>query len=513
MTRKNYIETVDKYLSGELAGDTLEKFNTELAFNQDLAQEVRLQTEIGQAVSETGIMNLRASLQNIAKQLQEEENDLMMEVNLQEQAFSFELSEELSSFKEFTQPVSAKDITGFSQSLPKIHLAQHNIAAKENIHLFYKEQQGQASQSGSGYELSPADEAIFEDIQAALAEKDIQDLRANLRQVAANLPAHQRTGQEIEQYNHLELSAQEMEDFEQEMLLNKGLAKDVELFREIDLAAAENDIMALRENLQAAYRTETSSLQRAEEIDQYLDGELAGNSLAAFEDELFNSPALAAEIGLYTEIDSAVKESDVMELREKLGAIGRQVAKQERQKRSFAAKAGSPRVVIATIAASLILILGIAGLVSKNHAPAGGDLYSQYYSPYQAAGIFRSGDALVDSKLTKALAKFNEKDYNTAIGLFAEVLEVDKNNPVGNFYSGMAYQETGKTALALGAYQNVVSDRDNLFVEQAQWYIGLCYLQTDNRKKAYQQFKKIATSEGFYQQKASAILRKIEYLE
>jgi hypothetical protein len=77
----------------------------------------------------------------------------------------------------------------------------------------------------------------------------------------------------------------------------------------------------------------------------------------------------------------------------------------------------------------------------------------------------------------------------------------------------MAYQETGQAGMALQAYQNVVRDRDNLFVEQAQWYIGLCYLQSENRKKAYQQFKKIAGSESFYQEKAAAILRKIEYLE
>ena len=127
--------------------------------------------------------------------------------------------------------------------------------------------------------------------------------------------------------------------------------------------------------------------------------------------------------------------------------------------------------------------------------------------------MFRSGDALVDSKITQALHKFNEQQYGTAIDMFGEVLKIDANNPVGNFYTAMAYQQTGQFQLALEAYGKVIRDRDNLFVEQAQWYTGLCYLQTENRKKAYRQFKKIAQGEGFYQQKAEAILEKIKYIE
>ncbi|MDP3914552.1 MAG: hypothetical protein Q8R96_12540, partial [Bacteroidota bacterium] len=59
-------------------------------------------------------------------------------------------------------------------------------------------------------------------------------------------------------------------------------------------------------------------------------------------------------------------------------------------------------------------------------------------------------------------------------------------------------------------YEAVVTNKDNLFVEQADWYIGLCYLQTNENKKAIKQFKKIANTHGFYQQKALAILRKMK---
>lgn len=512
MIRKNKIELVDKYLSGELTGDALREFNTELAFNSELAEEVELQQELQKAIQETDICNLRENLQNVIQQKQNKAKDAGMSNHTQE--FSFELSEELSSFKEFNQPVSINDLISMSQSLPKIHLAQHNIASKENIHHFYKEQQDQNSFSDEEFILTPVDEAIFEDIQTALQEKDIQDLRVNLQQIAANIPAHQRTTQEIEQYIDNEMISEQLADFEEEMMFCKDLANDIDLYREIDMAAAENDIMDLRASLHSIQKTEASTTRKVEEIDQYLNEELTGEKLTSFETELENNPDLASEIELFSEIDKAIQETEVMGLRAKLENIIKDVNHEEKQKRSFISKINTSKVAIASVAASLVLILSITGLISRNNTPSTDtELYAQFYQPYETTGIFRSGDALVDSKLTKALHMFNQKEYREAINLFSEILVIDQNNPVSNFYSGIAYQEIAQTDKAIQSYQKVIRDRDNLFIEQAQWYIGLCYLQNENRKKAYRQFKKIATSDSFYQEKASAILRKIKYIE
>jgi len=514
MIRKSKTQLIDQYLNGELTGDALSEFNAELTFNSDLAEEVQLHQEIQDAIQETDITDLRENLKNMISEEQNTENEVRMNSAEDEKAFSFELSEDLSSFKEFNQPVNINDLMSLGQSLPKIHLAQHNIASKENIHQFYKEQQQQDSVSNEDeFTLTPMDEAIFRDVQAALEENDIQDLRANLQQIAANIPAHQRSAQEIDQYINNELNDEQLADFEQELELSSDLTNDVELYSDIDAAASENDIMDLRASLQSIQQTEASTSQKIEEIDQYVNDELSEESMEAFEAELASNPDLVAELDLYKDIDKAIQETDIMDLRAKLDNINRESNREDKQKRSFAARINTSRVAIATIAASLILLLGITGLIKRNSTTSDAQLYSQYFQPYQTTGIFRSGDALIDSKLTQALYKFNAEDYQSAINLFSDVLTIDQNNPVGNFYSGMAYQETGKFNRALTAYGKVIRDRDNLFIEQAQWYIGLCYLQTENRKKAYRQFKKIAHSDSFYSDKAAAILEKIKYLE
>ena len=168
-----------------------------------MAEEIKLQEEIREAVQETDIINLRNNLQNIITQEQNAAKEVRM--SQEEQAYSFELSEELSSFKEFSQPVNINDLISMSQSLPKIHLAQHNLAAKENIHHFYKEQQAQHAAHDEEFSLSPMDEAILDDVQAALYENDVQDLRANLQQIETISPAPKRKPQETEQYKKNEL--------------------------------------------------------------------------------------------------------------------------------------------------------------------------------------------------------------------------------------------------------------------------------------------------------------------
>ena len=104
----------------------------------------------------------------------------------------------------------------------------------------------------------------------------------------------------------------------------------------------------------------------------------------------------------------------------------------------------------------------------------------------------------------------NNQEYETALNLLQEVISKDTDNAVGHFYSGVTLQELGRYHRAIEEYQAVVINKDNLFVEQAEWYIGLCYLQTSESEKAIKQFKKIANEKGFYQPKAVAILNKLE---
>jgi hypothetical protein len=417
----------------------------------------------------------------------------------------------LASWESLNHQLSSDAISKIEHSFPKIHLYQHLIAGKENIHQFYKEQAADSNPVSNEESFSAYEENIFSEVQNALEESDILEIRANLQQIAQTIPAHQYSTEEIEEYVLGRMDSQIRAQFEEELSINASLANDVQLIRDIDLALSENDIMDLRASLIEIQKSEFHSSSRIEEIEGYLYNELSDDQITSFEAELAANQELSDEISLIRNIDLALKENDVMNLRNKIQNIAGEIAAEKQTERSFIGQFKAPKIVFASVAASLILLLGIAGLLSRQSSQ--GELYQKFYATYQTTGINRSASLTTDQTLTSALQRFDNKDYGNALNLLQQVVSRDQNNMVGHFYAGVSLQETGKYQKAIMQYQAVRVNKDNLFVEQADWYIGLCYLQTNEDKKAFNQFKEIAKNQGFYQYKAQAILRKMKYSE
>ena len=500
-----YFEQTDKYLNSELTNPELKEFEIQLEIDSDLANELTLHLDVEQAMGEQDIISLRNNLNQI---IQNQSDNVNTEKISAFDSFSFGLSEEFSSHKNLNCPINSENLLDFGHSFPKIHLYQHKIAGKENTHQFYKEQFEANSVSEEESFTSPYEEKLFADIQSALGESDILDIRANLKQIAQSMPAHQYSAEEIDNYINNQMDTELLAQFEEELTLNTSLAHDVQLIREIDLAGAENDVMALRASLNEIHKSEFHSSARIEDIEGYIYNELSEEQMASFEFELESNQGLMSEVDLIKNIDLALKESDIMQLRSKLQSIAGEAASEKQTERSLAGKYITRKVILSSVAASLILLLGITGLLSRQSSQK--ELYQKYYTAYQTSGITRSENLSADQTLTMAMQKFNNQEYESALGLLHEVIVRNQNNMVGHFYTGVSLQETGKYQNAIKEYETVIVDKDNLFVEQAEWYAGLCYLQTNENKKAYKQFKKIAKNEGFYQLKAQAILTKMK---
>lgn len=502
-----YFEQTDKYLNSEMTLPELKEFEAQMAIDSDLADEVALHLEVEQAIGEHDVVDLRNTLNQIV-QNQSENNARTEEMSVLD-SFNFGLADEFSFGK--NNQLNTENIFNFGNSFPKIHLYQHKIAGKENIHQFYKEQSDPNSLSDDESTFSPLEEELFADIQTALEENDIAELRANLQQVAQSLPAHQYSTEDVDDYLCNLMEPERKAQFEDELAVNPYLAHEVQLIREIDLAASESDIMALRANLNKIQQSEFHASASIEELENYLNNELSDEELASFEAELTSNHKLQEEIDLIKDIDLALAEDDVMRLRNNLQDIAAQIASNKRTERSFAGKFNVRRVITSTVAASVILLLGITGIVSKQYQT--GDIYQKFYNKYEVAGAVRSANVNENRTFAMALQKYENQDYKAALSLFGQVIANDPGNVAGHFYSGISLQETGKYQNAIKEYETVLINKDNLFTEQAQWYAGLCLLQTNDNKKAYKQFKKIAASNGFYKQKAQEILKKIKYTD
>lgn len=241
-------------------------------------------------------------------------------------------------------------------------------------------------------------------------------------------------------------------------------------------------------------------------IENFLDGDLTESQLKEFESELLDDSDLQMNLDLHKEVNEAIMEQDVMDLRSKLEAIETPLNPTKKRKLKFLTKWN-------LTAASLTLVIGFGSLMyimNKQSTYSNDQVFSNYYKPYNVVTNTRSSDIIIDNLLVTALKSYETKDFRTALTLFKKILDKDSTNITSNFYSGISNIEINKYSQANKNFTRVVKYKNNLFIEQSEWYLGFCYLKTNEKDKALKQFQAIAQGNSFYKTKAQEILNKLE---
>jgi tetratricopeptide (TPR) repeat protein len=102
-------------------------------------------------------------------------------------------------------------------------------------------------------------------------------------------------------------------------------------------------------------------------------------------------------------------------------------------------------------------------------------------------------------------------EYETAIQFFDEVLEINAGKVEADFYKGMSYMEIERHEDASESFTRVIEHNDNLFIQQAEWYLAGCLLAMDETDRARRQLAMIASSSNHYYSKdASKILKRMK---
>jgi hypothetical protein len=458
-----------------------------------------LYAKMNETLIEREIILLRNKVKNISNQTG---IPSMNERPMDAEAY-FGLSEEVFNAVNLNVDSEEYEIGNYLQ---KLHIKNHVVASKEVVHDLFTEQEEIIELDFQC--LSSEDELLFADIQVAVSEKEIVDLRANLKSIAQSVSIHERTFEEIEDYVNGELDDEIEMLIREEAALNSDLSIEIDLHNEINNAIEEQDIMKLRASLREMIHNEYSHARSIEEIDGYLNGELDDDTVSLLEEELMSNSGFAADLNFHREVDKAISESEVMFLRARLQQIA-----QEEQARTSEKLGISPhkknRVFWYAAASVIILMLALATLIRpKNYSEQ--DLYASYYKSYKGGELVSRSAMLSNSGLNMALREMNKGDYRSALHLLAGTPVTFQNGYSVNFYSGVAYQELGEFHSAINSFSKVVQHGDNLLVEQSEWYIGLCYLKTEERQKAVDQFRSIVAKKGFYKDQSSKILQQLE---
>jgi Tfp pilus assembly protein PilF len=245
----------------------------------------------------------------------------------------------------------------------------------------------------------------------------------------------------------------------------------------------------------------TTNFKHSASIEQFIADEMAPAERAAFIKELKLNLDLAEELKLSQSIDSALQREDIVDLRKKLVNASR------------AKNTATPVIRLKTskwwyAAASVIVVFALSSTLyfQNQHNFSNDSLFSQYYSSENIIDQTRG-----DENIVEAVIKFQQKDFALASDLFNKILEKDNSNIAVWFYYGIANIETKNYTNSIKAFNTIITQNDNLYIEHAEWYLGLCYLKNNQKEKAVGQFTLVASNpDNFHNQEAKNILEKLK---
>lgn len=483
---------IEDYCLGTLEPTEKKEFESELKRNQDLKEELELECEVQDAITEKDISALRSRLNSIAK-----ENKFTNP--------SFGLLEGFENIQPLSRIVPPEKLIQFYDSLPKAHIYQHELFANENIHEFYREQNlDEQEEQFSDDELNGFDALDeFAGLEDAILEKDILKLRDNLAKISESFREPAST-EEIDRYLNHELSSEELEHFNRELSVNAVLRREVELHREMESALLEIDVMQLKNAINQVMDTETSFDASEEQIEDYIDGTLESGHLAEFRSELQQNPGLRSELLLREKVEEALGEKSVMELRDRLRHARKEINIKESKSLVPEKKIRHMQWWRAGVAVA-ILLFALTGLFRNTIYT--NDLLKQspQWSPHRS----------VDSNmgiLQQAGIHVENEEYDMALALYDKGMNENEDKKfVYQFYKAACLQDLKKYDLAIREYTAVVQHGKNMFVEEAEWYKALITLKMGEKYEAKKQLQAIIDKNGFYANEARAVLRKTRF--
>jgi tetratricopeptide (TPR) repeat protein len=229
------------------------------------------------------------------------------------------------------------------------------------------------------------------------------------------------------------------------------------------------------------------------------------DELRWFGKELQTNAELSGELRLDKDIDNILLDEDVVEFRRKLISVFNE-SKQKEATTKIVRMQPRRWQLVAAAAIAVLMIAGGAILLTQQRSYTAEKLFSMYYDTDRTIELTRSGNA----NIVEAILKFQQKDFQGASLLFAEILDRDSSNIAVWFYNGISYIETNRIDDAVKAFRYIVDDKNNLYVEHAEWYLGLCYLKNEQIDFAVEQFRKIAADQKNYHNKeANKVLEKL----
>ncbi|MBS3808297.1 MAG: hypothetical protein KGY60_12390 [Bacteroidales bacterium] len=246
-----------------------------------------------------------------------------------------------------------------------------------------------------------------------------------------------------------------------------------------------------------------------EHIEAYIQGDLTEQETREFEHTLDQNQELADEYQLRKDIENALMDDDLMELKSQVQDMMTEKEKDPHPLVWFKRKA-----VKGALVGALVLSLSSLGYYAAQVStiPTKEEIFHKYYQPYSVTITDRSGSDEVNTLLTSAMERYKEREYNQALQLFQKVL-TKREDVAASLYSGISFMEVQKYKQANESFEDVVEDKDNLYLDQARWYMSMCHIRLGNIEDARNMLFTLAEESEYYRDKARKVERKLRRIQ
>jgi tetratricopeptide (TPR) repeat protein len=240
-------------------------------------------------------------------------------------------------------------------------------------------------------------------------------------------------------------------------------------------------------------------------IERYNAGEMDLVEKSWFEKELDGNESLQKELMLRKKIDNALINHDLINLRNKLAVL-------EKTRKEKLVEADRKKAIGIRFAAAVagFIIIGSLIMLSRNHMSNNDTLYKNNFSAYEYQNISRSDVLNSSPEFAKALQLYEANNYSQAATLFKEYLQSHPEDMPAQLVYGVTEMQNGNYPVAESSFRSVINDNDNLYIDNAQWNLALCYVATGQNTQAIKELNAIVNSESIFSKKAKKLLRQIK---
>ncbi|MET0393521.1 MAG: tetratricopeptide repeat protein [Chitinophagaceae bacterium] len=248
--------------------------------------------------------------------------------------------------------------------------------------------------------------------------------------------------------------------------------------------------------------------RNAEIIEQYLDGELEGEALLAFEKELQSDPELREEVALYRTIRGELAQSFRGSLEKE--AVGRTL--QDLGAQYFS---NEPARVIgrrrwwytgAAAAAAILLFFVVRPFFTRSFDHE--KLFARYMQDVPALPEAERGNGS-DSLLAEATKLYNAKAYARALPLLQHMMVRQPAAAELRLAVGICYLQTGSYDAAIKELDSVAKG-GTVFENTAVWYKAMALLRQNKLDACYAVLSALPREADQYKE-AQELMHKIRY--